>query len=128
MEKVLENKFNGKYNKYYKTTSYTIVDLAQQIRDSELEIMYVDVDEGVERDMQTVSRHYGLDEFLNMSSYIESAAYDKEQLTFNFLGTLKGKNVIITARDCNEPLVTLSSVEDLELEDILQKKNKGLGL
>lgn len=127
MEKILENQFNGKYNKYYKTTGYAIVDLAQQIRDSELEIMYVDVDEDVERDMQTVSRHYGLDEFLDMSSYIESAAYDKKRLLFNFLGKLNGKTVIITARDCNEPLVTLSSVEDLELEDILQKKNKELG-
>ena len=42
--------------------------------------------------MQSVSRNYSMDEFLRMSGYIESAAYDMDKLSFLFLGRLKGKN------------------------------------
>ena len=73
------------------------MDLARQIRDSEIDLLYVRVDEHVEKDMQSVNRNYSIDEFLNMSSYIESAAYDMDKLSFLFLGRLKGKTVIITA-------------------------------
>lgn len=119
MIKILENHFNGKYNKYYEDVCSSYIELAYMIKNSDIKIMFVDVDEGVERDMQTVSRRYGLEEFINMSSYIASAAYDIEKLSFLFLGSLHNKSIMIAARSTENPLVTLSSKEELELEDIL---------
>ena len=119
MIKRLENHFNGKYNKYYVDVCSSYTELAYMIKNSDIKIMFVDVDEDVEIDMQTVSRHYGLEEFINMSSYIESAAYDRERLIVLFLGKLHNKSIMITARSTENPLVTLSSEEELELEDIL---------
>ena len=101
------------------------MDLARQIRDSEIQLLYVKVNENVEKDMQSVSRTYSIDEFLNMSSYIESAAYDIDKLSFLFLGRLKGKTVIITATANKDPFVKFSCDEDIEIEDVLQK-TKGL--
>ena len=118
MIKRLENHFNGKYNKYYVDVCSSYIELAYMIKNSDIKIMFVDVDEDVERDMQTVSRHYGLEEFIDMSSYIASAAYDIEKLSFHFLGSLHNKSIMITARSTENPLVTLSSEEELELEDI----------
>lgn len=119
MIKKLEYHFNGKYTKYYIDVCSSYLELAYMIKNSDIEIMFVDVDEGVERDMQTVSRKYGLEEFINLSGYIESAAYDVKQLIFTFLGSLNDNTVIITASSSENPLVTLSSKEELELEDIL---------
>ena len=119
MIKKLENHFNGKYHKYYVDVCSSYIELAYMIKNSDIEIMFVDVDEDVERDMQTVSRHYGLEEFIDMSSYIASAAYDRERLIVLFLGSLHNKSIMITARSTENPLVTLSSEEELELEDIL---------
>ena len=98
------------------------MDLARQIRDSEIDLLYVRVDEHVEKDMQSVNRNYSIDEFLNMSSYIESAAYDMDRLSFLFLGRLKGKTVIITATANEDPFVKFSYGEDREIEDALRKK------
>ena len=119
MIKRLENHFNGMYNKYYVDVCSSYTELAYMIKNSDIKIMFVDVDEDVERDMQTVSRHYGLEEFISMSSYIEAAAYDRERLIVLFLGKLHNKSIMITASSTENPLVTLSSEEELELEDIL---------
>ena len=119
IEKILENRFNGQYNKYYDTRAFTYRDLARLISESEIEVLFVDVDEGVERDMQSVSRHYGLDEFIDLSGYIESAAYDRRRLMFTFVGSLRGKHIFITVGAYEEPLITLTSEEELEIKDIL---------
>ncbi len=122
--KLSENHLWGTFNKYYIMNGATYIDLAQQIRDSEINLLYVRVDEHVEKDMQSVSRNYSIDEFLNMSRYIESAAYDIDKLSFLFLGSLKGKTVMITATANEDPFVKFSYDEDIQIEDIL-RKNKG---
>ena len=120
--KLSENHLGGTFNKYYSMAGATYMDLARQIRDSEIDLLYVRVDEHVEKDMQSVNRNYSIDEFLNMSSYIESAAYDMDKLSFLFLGRLKGKTVIITATANEDPFVKFSYGEDIEIEDALRKK------
>ena len=121
--KLSENHLWGTFTKYYSMNGATYIDLARQIRDSEIQLLYVKVNENVEKDMQSVSRTYSIDEFLNMSSYIESAAYDIDKLSFLFLGRLKGKTVIITATANKDPFVKFSCDEDIEIEDVLQKTN-----
>lgn len=120
--KLSENHLGGTFNKYYSMNGATYIDLARQIRDSEIQLLYVKVNENVEKDMQSVSRTYSIDEFLNMSSYIESAAYDMDKLSFLFLGRLKGKTVIISATANEDPFVKFSYGEDIEIEDALRKK------
>ncbi len=119
IEKLYENHMGGTYNKFYRTNDFNYLDLARLIEKSEIELLYVDVDEGVERDMQSVSRNYGLKEFMNMSGYIESAAYDIKHLSFNFLGSLRGKTVMISIGATDHTIISLYSYEDLEIEDIL---------
>lgn len=121
--KLSENHLWGTFTNYYSMNGATYIDLARQIRDSEIQLLYVKVNENVEKDMQSVSRTYSIDEFLNMSSYIESAAYDIDKLSFLFLGRLKGKTVIITATANKDPFVKFSCDEDIEIEDVLQKTN-----
>lgn len=118
--KMSENTLGGTFNKYYILKGGTYIDLARQIRDSEIDLLYVRVDENVEKDMQSVSRNYSIDEFLNMSSYIESAAYDIDKLSFLFLGGLKGKTVIITSTANDDPLIKFSYDEDMEIDEILR--------
>ncbi len=55
-----------------------------------------------------------------MSSYIESAAYDIDKLSFLFLGSLKGKTVIITSTANDDPLIKFSYDEDMEIDEILR--------
>ncbi len=119
IEKLYENHMGGTYNKYYRTKDFNYLDLARLIEKSEIELLFVDVDEGVERDMQSVSRNYGLKEFISMSGYIESAAYDINHLSFNFLGSLRGKTVMISTGATDNTIIVLYSNEDLEIEDIL---------
>lgn len=120
--KLSENDLGGTYNKYYVLSGATYIDLAKQIRGSEIDLLYVKVEENVERDMQSVSRNYSMDEFLRMSGYIESAAYDMDKLSFLFLGRLKGKTVMITATANADPFIKFSYKEDLELEEALRRK------
>ena len=120
--KLSENDLGGTYNKYYVLSGATYIDLAKQIWGSEIDLLYVKVEENVECDMQSVSRNYSMDEFLRMSGYIESAAYDMDKLSFLFLGRLKGKTVMITATANADPFIKFLYKEDIELEEALRKK------
>lgn len=72
--------------------------------------------------MQSASRNYSMAEFLHMSGYMESAAYDIDKLSFLFLGSLNGKTVMITATANENPFVKFSYKEDIELEEALRRK------
>ena len=121
---IQRNSFITKW--YFNNPEQTTIDTINSIRaNEEIIVNYVQVSEAVDLDGKEVEGSYNIDDFIKNYENIKSKG---TELSYKLVITYNGLDLLIDLQE-ESPIVSLSTSEpSLEIDDLIQKKNKSLGM
>jgi len=127
MEKTNEIKRASYTAKWYsRSANEPITVIIQQLNDNnEIEINYVQVSEDVDQDAKEVSGSYNIDMFLRKYDQIKSLG---SNLSYKVVMDYNDLSLTTDFYEDSDIVVLSTPDPSLEIDDLIQKKNKGLGL
>ena len=102
-----------------------ILEIIKEFLGSSIQIKYIKIFEGVERDMQTISgAEYNVQDFIKEYDYIMSVG---EDIIFSINASYNNMDFYVLINEKSNIITMKSDSKNVELDDIIgQKKNNGL--
>ena len=102
-----------------------ILEIIKEFLGSSIQIKYIKIFEGVERDMQTISgAEYNVQDFIKEYDYIMSVG---EAIIFSINASYNNMDFYVLINEKSNIITMKSDSKNVELDDIIgQKKNNGL--
>jgi len=123
MEKTNEIKRTNYVSKWYsRGENEPVIMIVQQLKDNdEIEIKFVQVDEDVDLDAKEVSGSYNIDAFIRNYDKIRA---EGEKLSYKVVMNYNDINLSTDLYEDSDIVVLSTPDPELEIGDLLQKKNK----
>ncbi len=125
MKKIREKMGNYYCSKTYTSDGMNIVELLNSLSE-DYNARRVRVNEDVEFEQKvTDKREYPIDEFYEK---MEQIAMYGSNLYYTIIGGYGGETAEITLHELNQLITLVTTDKNLEIDQLIQKKNKGFGL
>jgi len=111
---------------YFNEPGKKAIDTIRELRENpDININYVQVDEDVELDAKEVEGSYNIDAFIEKYEEIKSNGTD---LSYKLVITYNELNLLVDLQETSSIVVLSTPEPTLEIDDLIQKKNKTLGI
>lgn len=128
MEKIKELEDSGYFYKYYNEPELDLKQFYQNLRDSEMKIRKVSLDEDVDPEMMNTTGSCGIDFLIDNLDTIISNSSDLGRFSITVHGKFNDADVNIYTYPKESTTIGIQSIESsLELPEIMVKKSDDLG-